>query len=227
MEIEEIVKIAKDVLQETGRHTMQLVVETSKINDDGTIENELHMVIVPSIINQAQKDEVAKYLRPLISDFKAERYFHIMEAWMSIVDVTKKMFRPASRDIDRKECLVISEYRKDQKNQSVTIPFIRANDGEIYVGRERRMTPGKDIWNAYLEFDGVEESLKKSVDEWNDAFFKSKAKEFTKKYHPKFVAATSDEERKNILREMMSEMKEEATKQKKTMLEDTEAEDDQ
>lgn len=95
-----------------------------------------------------EKDNMFARARQLISEMKPEYYYYVSEAYMSH-DVK---YQP-SQDPNRKDILIVCEYRKDLKNKTYLIPIIRDN-GQVTFGEEIVTTEKNEQqsrFNFYLE----------------------------------------------------------------------------
>lgn len=217
----EVVKnTAIDVLTKRGHHAPQLIIEFEKAG-----KKELAIVIIP-MPSGTPKEKIRQFVKSLILDeFHSKRYWMIMEAWLSVVNKGELPFIPASRNIDRKSVLVLSEFNSDLTTKSAVIPFKK--EGEVITFEEElpeeKVKEMKSMWNAYVEEEGIAEGMDKEAAAMNKAFFKRVSKELAKKYFPKFNSANSDEEQDKALKEMLKEAKSRMAEVGKKVLEDVEA----
>ena len=216
LSIEWVIKQAKSILEATGQHLPQVIANT---NVDG--KKELAIIAMP-FGTQKEKEMALSGLRAFVKNMNVDRYWAVFEAWMSKMEKGKKLFRPASRDIDREEVIIISEFGRDLTRKCVIIPFKREGDRIIC---DKEVNVDKDyssVWNVFLEKEGLDEKMSKFAKEINDSYFRRLAKDMTKKYLDKFNSTKTTEERVALLKQMLTEGKKEMLKQKKTILEKVE-----
>lgn len=154
--IKDVVKIAKQVLEETGQHNAQVIYEDGKGYSIGLLMFE----------NDMEKEVMLRGMRQNFQEQKVEHYFVINEAWTIRFDPKnkpKEFIRP-SKHKDRTECLVVSEHFKldSRNNKTIIIPFHR--EGKKIIFEEEVESIGADStsrWNFFLELDGVDERLDK------------------------------------------------------------------
>jgi len=152
MEIEQFEKIAKEVLVDTGQHSTQLMVERKLVN-------KIEMNIMVLLYDDDKKEDMLKNLRFLINNGSVDRYFFITEAWMS-----KDIYTMPSKADDKEEVLVVSEFRRDNRNKILYNKFIRKDNKIVFT--ERKLLEGKDFqgfsrFNFFLE-DVMGEVIKRA-----------------------------------------------------------------
>ena len=214
--IEWVIKQAKLILEETGKHLPQVIAQT---NVDG--KKELAIIAIP-FGTQKEKEMALNGLRAFVKNMNVERYWAVFEAWMAKIEKGEKLFRPASRDVDREEVLIISEFSKDMTQKCIIVPFKREDNKIIF---DKEVNANKDyssVWNVFLEKDGLDEKMDNFAEEINEGYFRKLAKSMAKKYIDKFNNAKTEEERVNLLKQMIEEGKGELSKQNKTILEKVE-----
>ena len=214
--IEWVIKQAKLILETTGKHLSQIIANT---NVDG--KKELAIIAMP-LATEKEKETAIAGLRAFVKNMNVDKYWFITEAWMSSFEKGKKLYRPASRDVDRKEVLIVMEFCRDMTQKCIIIPFKREDKRIIF---EKEVSTDKDRssrWNVFLEREGLDEKMTKFADKIDDSYFRRLAKEMTKKYLDKFNNAKTAEEKMNLLKQMVQEGKEEMLKQNKTILEKVE-----
>lgn len=159
MNITEVEKIALDVLKTTGKHTAQLI-----LCKNNSVE--MHVLCFR---NDEEKDKMIEIYRKLVNSNCIDKYFMVTEAWMS-----DNIYIRPSENKNRKECLIIQEFRSDLFCQSIINIFHRENKKIVFDDRQK-VVYGKDtkefktIWNFYLE-DVMDESMQNV---YLDEFIKS------------------------------------------------------
>ena len=102
-----------------------------------------------------EKKLMREKMKKFISKNEIVKYILVMETWISVkkideVDI-KNLIRP-SDDIDRKEALVITEFKEGEKlTKSKIIFFYRSESNKIVWGEETKFQKGKSIWNVWGE----------------------------------------------------------------------------
>jgi len=212
--VKDVIEQAKDTLITTGKHIPQFI----GYSDKGLI------VGVIMFGNDEEKEMTIDFIREKVSSNNIKKYWVIMEAWKSNIKPGEKIFRCASRDIDRNECLLVSEFNSDMKNIVVCIPFKRV-DGKIVFEKEQITKDSYTMWNVYLEKEGIQERMDRSIQDINDAFIKKMSKDLAHKYKDEFSKVKSKEEIMRVVLKALIEGKKKIDDQKKTMLEVVEDED--
>lgn len=151
MKINEIEKIAKDVLKETGQHSPQLMIETDK-------RLEIHVL---QFRDRKEKEKMCKLYREMINIRKIKSYFVVMEAWMG-----QNIYKMPSEDKKHsKECLIVQEFNSDLKHKMIVNIFHKKNKKIIFDKRKildyKKLKDFNSPWNFYLE-DSIEEHMSKA-----------------------------------------------------------------
>ena len=211
--IKKVVDIAKDTLVSIGSHSPQFI----GVGKDGAVMSSL------IFSGDRERDIAIEAVRALVKLHDIRRYWIIIEAWKSEVKYGEKIYRRASQDIDRKECLMISEFSSDMKNFNVCIPFKKENDNVIFE-KETASKEYHSIWNVYLERQGIDERFDKDIKRINDEFIKKLSHDVSEKYKEEFFKTNTIQQRKDILMRLIADGKKAFEEQKKTMLEDVDEE---
>lgn len=220
LDIKEVEEMAVDYLKKTKGHQTQLIFEK---------DNKIGMVVLQFTDNT--KAKAREEARVLIHRFKLDYYFFVTEGWISMTNKEKLGSMPSirpSRSVDRKEVLVICEFRKDRKNKSVMRIFERdKDDNPVFVKREAidgSDSMGGSLWDFFLEKEGVEESIDKTMYATNERFFKREAKLMSEKFKDRFAnlmtGKLSEEQQKQLAKEMNDYMETRKQRVQKKMLED-------
>lgn len=207
---DDIVNTAKQIMSVNGKHLPQAIIEAN----DGNL-----IMCMMDFSDDESKEASLRYLREFIHKGNIKRYFFVTEAWLSEVNPKNKMYRRASRDVDRKEVLMISEYRSDLTVKNLTCFFKRENDKIVFT-EEKHTEGGDSVWNCYLELDDLNEKLDNVVKEVNENFIKEQSKKIADKYNDKFFSCKDAKERVVVINEMVKEMLQIKEEQMKTILED-------
>ena len=227
MDIDKMQEIALDVLRTRGSHQPQLMVEDHNGN----------FGIILMEFDDKNKDKMRDKVRSMVVDkLKSERYFFISGGWVSMANMKNKGNMPSirpSRDANRKECLIVSEYRKDQNNKSRMVIFHweeKRNQKKLIIDDKQIWDKKGDIkedsslWNFFLEKEGVCERIDKQTAEVDKAFFKKEAqlmaKEFDERFKKMIKGEMSFEEKTKFFKEMNDYMEGRMSRVKQNMLED-------
>ena len=132
-----------------------------------------------------------------------------------------------SRDIDRKEALVISEFKKNGINSECFVHFSREKvhgQERIKFGEEMTNDKGEcySRWDFYVEDKETDKQFDKADKTQVDNFIKNLSKEVSAKYHEQWKTADTIEKRSEILINMLKDGAKAKREQAKTLLEDTE-----
>ena len=207
--IKKIIEGAKSTLETTGKHIPQFL----GVGDKG-------MIMATIVMDSDTEKKIAiEFVRSIVKKNNIKKYWIIMEAWKTEIKLGEKLFRRAKRDVDRTECLIITEYNSDMKVISVMVPFKWVDDKLIFE-EEHTTTEQHSPWNVYLEAKGINERLDKHIHDVNDAFIKKMSKGLSDKYKDEFFKTTSGEEKMKVLLKVIKEGKQKIDDQKKTIFED-------
>lgn len=203
MSFEEHVKFAKDALKEVGSLRTQMVVPTTK-------GLEVYMLMFE---NDEQKREMINAMRTMVDARQIDRYIVMTEGWMG-----QKLNTRPSEDPERKEGLIIFEFRRNGMNKSKVIMFHREND-EIVFEDEIDMsgsdtTESYSVFNFYLEDAGderfkqmrAEHTLKQFEDDIGDEKIKEMF-ELLKSIKPQAVEGKTWQDMKDTMIKMIKDGK--------------------
>ena len=207
--IKNIVEGAKLTLETTRKHLPQFM----GVGDKGMI---MATIVMGSDI---EKKMAIEFIRGIVKKNSIKKYWIVMEAWKTEMKLGEKIFRRARRDVDRTECLIVTEYNSNMKIISVMIPFKKVDDKFVFE-EEHTSTEQHSPWNVYLEAKGINERLEKHIHDVNDAFIKKMSKNLSDKYKDEFFKADTLEKREAVMIRMIKEGKQIIDDQKKTILED-------
>ena len=137
-------KQAKMVMEREGEHQPFAI-----------LSNESNIYFYPMTFSGNREKQITKkMLREFVQEKKIERYWIIMESWLSCnLHVGK-----ASRDINRKEVLCISEFSIGENINGKMVTILFERDGEKIIWKERVVLDGtgekegfRSPWNFYKE----------------------------------------------------------------------------
>lgn len=145
--IEGLTKVAKGII-ESGKQHMPMIHLISK-------DNEVTICGL-GFDSDKGKEKMLELFRKKIQDEKIPRYFIIMEGWVG----SNAHIRP-SRDFERKEALIVSEFRDTMERKIIVVPFIRENN-KIKWQEEMNLDDSEQYnrWDFYRE-DVMDEVIEK------------------------------------------------------------------
>jgi hypothetical protein len=152
MNIEEIENIAKKIMEESGSHTAQIMLDIGNAYE----------IMVLCFRDTEEKIKMCKSIRELVNARNISRYFFITEGWIS----GNPAIMP-SDDPNRKEGLIIQEFNRNLKNKAVINVFDRVKGKIRWVKRDFRDTTDSEefsAWNFFVEDAGSERIQKVRVD---------------------------------------------------------------
>jgi hypothetical protein len=158
MDIDSIKDFAIQILKKDKSHAHIGLFET----EDKKIINVLFI-----FKNDNEKEEMIKGIRNFVSEKGVTEYILINECWF-IIPKNKSDFdiRP-SKNLNRKEMLIISKYTKDSLNdETYLIEFERVKD-EIVIKHEEKTSSRNDLkstWNFFYEYEGTKEAIEKDME---------------------------------------------------------------
>jgi hypothetical protein len=194
--LEWIEKKAKEVLEVKGSHQPQLM----GVKPNGEI-----VIALLMFRNNEEKEQIRQVTRHLIEKENITHYFTIMESWLSQQDGSMPYVQPSKR-VDRKEALVIIEFRKGEKEKGFAQIFSRKGK-KIVWGEKNELGESHSIWNFFLEEEGVNERMDKVVKDTNEKYVKQMAKKMSDKFKPQFneMLAEKDQQKKEELAHKLAE----------------------
>jgi hypothetical protein len=143
--IEKVEEIAKDVLVSTGRHNQQLLVE---IPATATTPSSIIPILLS--VSEDEVDRLIVTLKLFVKFMQVERYFFISEVWAS-----QNVFERPRDSPDKREVLVVCEFRRDNNNRNIMIDF-RHEGKEIIFGKRldtgvQKQLESHSRYNFFLE----------------------------------------------------------------------------
>jgi len=219
--LKEVEDIAVVQMETNGKHSPQIMIEY-----EGSVA-----IVVLCFRNTKEKEEMFDKIRGMIQRSKVSNYFYVSEAWMSEQDKDMPMIRPKQR-VDRKEILIIAEFRKDRKNKSVIREFKNA-DGKIVWGK-RQTTDDAERSTSFIDFFADKEEVSRIMDEdaqkAHSNYLNKLTKKMASKYKDEFKKILDDKDEEGFLK-LMDKLQAEAEAEKKRirqmMLEDPEETEDE
>lgn len=138
MNIQSVESTAIGVLKHQKYHLPQAVI----ISGDGKVN-----IIAMPIENEASKQQVINSLRRLVSDFKSESYYVILEAWITMIDKEHNKSK-------KTEALVINHVQKGKPLHVIINKFSKTESGDIVVTDREDITSDKTkefstIWDVF------------------------------------------------------------------------------
>lgn len=168
MNINKVENQAKKVMEESKEHVpLALLVKPTKPKPS--------VIMSPLIFRDDEEKKVLlKRIRDFVQKEKITKYWVIMETWVSS---NIHVSRP-SRDINREEALIISEFSKENPNGKVVVNLFERKNGKIIWTDRKSMDSSKSSelmsrWNFFLEY--------KTTEEWNEIQEKQRIKDIIRR----------------------------------------------
>lgn len=174
-----LVDRAKEIVSSGQQHQPMLFIKSGKEITIATLIFE----------NYDEKERILKNVRKSITDGNIKKYWIVMEAWTG-----DNPFILPSRDAERKEALIISEYEKGEiRGKQIHLPFDRDAAGKPIWKKPREMlgteTDMADRWNFFME-DTFDERMAKVRDEKLSEDIKKIKEQFMAEQQKKGVSKT-------------------------------------
>jgi len=208
---ESLLKDAKEDIESGGDFTPKVFA----LGEDGQ-----WTMMVMIFGDDEEKVKIRDSIRKLINTINCTKYIVVMDAWMKIIDKQKPepSIRPG-RWVDRKECIIITEYNKDMTGRTMGITYERKGDIIVFKDEFSKNILGEGYWNFFLEKKGLEERMSKVWKKMDDEYIRSISKDFVKKnkhklkqpggYDPeqliKDILAHADEHKKKLDKQLYEE----------------------
>jgi hypothetical protein len=191
------IRTSKGIMQETGQHIPQIFFVKN---------NEITTILMP--FDDKSKDEIMSKVRIVFDMIKPESYYFVSESWMSERKSGDAYVRPKN-DANRKEILMIIEFKSDLTSKNCVVPIIRDKDNKISFGKKRVMSGegGVTQWNFYLEAEGVKEHMDSDIEKMQKEFLDKRSKELAHKYAEKIKNVdVNSPEFKQLAKEMYDDV---------------------
>tara|TARA_Y100000310_G_scaffold267782_1_gene279963 strand:+ start:5123 stop:5788 length:666 start_codon:yes stop_codon:yes gene_type:complete len=197
--IENILEQAKKVLVSNGKHIPQII----GVNKEGK------MLIIVFPFNEESREIALQSVRKFVVENNIVRYFTIIEGWLTeqkIDDGAKPYIQP-SLNVDRKECLVVTEYSKFNNPRGITVIFKRDINNKVVEFSEPVSSDNhQTVWNVFNNLKEIRENQNKRIDSSNEQFIKNIIKQTIRKNREKLKKVKSEEEFKKIVAEHIEEI---------------------
>jgi len=232
IKFEKAIDIAKKELKDTGHVDAKLIFE---LNRDGV--NGLALMPL-NFSGQKDKEKVQEFLNKEFHSgtFKdVDRYCFVSEGWFAMPRNDLPNVRPGLR-ADRQQCLIIAEYNRSGEGRMFMQEFKNTPDGKIkFVGKGNisdDKTASKSRMNFYADLSEISQEWKEKDKELQEKFYKEMMKKVKKKAKPEYDKLKEEYEKtgiisestiKSLMEKMDSIMKEEQSRIKRSLLEDTDA----
>jgi len=169
-----------------------------------------------SFNSDKEKSHMRNQLKEQILKNDIKRYITIFLAWCAITK--DKIYRRPSRDINRREILIVTEYTPTKVK--VISQYFKRNDKEIVFEEEIDLSNGESIWNFYNDDEQIFAKQDKYIEKVYDDFYKNLSKEVYAKFKDKMDNAKTKKEKITVFKEILEEADKRVKDQDKTMLED-------
>lgn len=135
MNIEFLEKTAKEIVGRGGQHVPMIFVKTK----DKTLS-----VYGLKFRNTEEKEKMCNAFRKKVMKEKISQYFVVMEGWLS-----SNIHVMPSKDINRKEILIISEFNESMERKVIIIPFTRNGDDIVWHEKIELSDDNGEQYNAW------------------------------------------------------------------------------
>lgn len=220
MEIEDVIKVEKMELVRTQDLCSKILFVK---------ENTLNMVML-NFKNNEQKHLMRKKALELVNKLGVELYWFSSTAWFLTQEKDgKNLYKRPSRDVNRKECFMVTEFRKDRKNKIYFAEIKRGlqNDVVFIEDEEKNNSLNKQnnmqsYWDAWADEQEMDFENKKMINENDEKFIKNAVEELVKKHSEELHNIQSSEELLNLTKNIINDFKDKLKEEHKTLLEDPE-----
>lgn len=180
--------------------------------------------------NGKEKDIMREKAIELIKSIGVDRYWFSSTAWFLTQDKDgKNIYRQPSRDVNRKECFMVTEFRKDRKNKIYFAEIKRDLHNEVTFLEDKEINEGmnKDnnlssYWDAWADVKAMDVETHKMIRENNEKFIRNSVKEFMGKHKEEIDNVQNPEELTVLLAKLTKEFDEKLKEQDRTLLENPE-----
>lgn len=192
-------------------------------------DNSLNMVML-NFKNNEQKHLMRKKALELIHKLDVEIYWFSSTAWFLTQEKDgKNLYKRPSRDVNRKECFMVTEFRKDRKNKVYFAEIKRDMQNDVlFIEDEKtnsllnKQDNMQSYWDAWADEQQMDIENKKMIEENNEKFIKNASAELIKKHSQEIANAKTSEDFAKIIVQLAKEAKEKINEENKTLLEDPE-----
>ena len=229
IDVDTILDMAKSELENFKEITAKVIFEAI---DEKTNKKGLAVMIV-IWKNRKEKEYMKEKLRETLVNLNLDKYWTVMEAWVSAAKDDEFTKMP-SRDINRKECIIVNEIRKDRKNKCLFQLFNKNGDNIEYEDNEMldnkaesTVASSFDIWESIPELNKKHDE---TVIKHNKKVVENHIKFLTNKYLKEFKAACESKDSQafeKVAKKVELEMEEFRKKQDSFLLEDVEESDEE
>jgi hypothetical protein len=220
MEMSDVIKVEKLELVKTKDLCSKIVFLK---------DNSLNMVML-NFKNNEQKHLMRKKALELIHKLDVEIYWFSSTAWFLTQEKDgKNLYKRPSRDVNRKECFMVTEFRKDRKNKVYFAEIKRDMQNDVlFIEDEKtnsllnKQDNMQSYWDAWADEQQMDIENKKMIEENNEKFIKNASAELIKKHSQEIANAKTSEDFAKIIVQLAKEAKEKINEENKTLLEDPE-----
>jgi len=211
----QIEKTAVECLEKTGRHAPQVVVETPK----GVV------MVVLEYRNNEEKDGMHDSIRKLIKQSNVDRYFYISEAWFTKQSKDTPVMS-ASRSVNRREMLVICEFKKNMAGKCIMREFAKDDEKIIWQNRSVENSAGDSMLDFFSDPGEMKRRMDAQSYNHNKEYAENFSNQLAKKYSVEFnrcVEAKDDAGFAKLMAKVNVEMEAEVKRLNMLRLENTES----
>lgn len=220
MEIQDVIKIEKMELV----RTQDLCSKILFLKD-----NSFSMVML-QFKNDKEKHFMRKEALEMIRKMDVDRYWFSSTAWFLSQDKDgKNLYKRPSRDANRKECFLVTEFRKDRKNKVYFVEIKRDIHNKVTFIEDEEMNKNlnsqdnlQSYWDAWADEAFLDFDTSKMINENNEKFLKNSVDELVNRHKEELENIQTPEDLFNVTKKIITEFQEKLKEQNKTLLEDPE-----
>ena len=143
-------------IKDAEKFAMSILKEYGNVNPVILLPNG---IIPLTYTNEKTKESMIQTLREMIPKSKLDIYWHVSSGWAS-----KALFTMPKNASDKKEALIISEFKRDGSSKCIFI-YYEYKDKKLKLGERHDMNDFNSRWNFFLEDTMDEVTEKHEVEE--------------------------------------------------------------
>lgn len=220
MEIQDVVQIEKmELVESNDLHSKILFLQNKSLG-----------MIILNFKDDKEKHLMRKKSLELLKSINADRYWFSSTAWFLTQDREgNNLYRRPSRDANRKECFMVTEFRKDRKNKVYFAEIKRDIHNKVTFIEDEEMNKNlnsqnnlQSYWDAWADEEFLDFDTSKMINENNEKFLKNSVNELVDRHKEELDNIQTPEDLFNVTKKIITEFQEKLKEQDKTLLEDPE-----
>lgn len=205
---ERCVEIEKELISNHG-HSM------TKIIFDGP-EGTIVMALI--FKNEEEKDELRRKVKKYMLTNNIKEYVFSSECWVAVRDGTS-LYKAPRLDVNKKQALVISLFRKGEKCITKMFKFEKEGD-KIIWNTEETLEGASGMWNIWEDEKKVKNQLKELIKENDEKVLIKMAKVLIDEFGEEFNAQRTEEGRMKVMEKVEKRSLELFEQERQKILED-------